>query len=197
MYSQVPVDTGFAGWLELLLSEISLLFFSLFFRTQNNRITTRRDIEVVITRRSWKPFAFTGAWVRIPLPPPLQGAIKPITTGFIAPFVFSRIFFAFQFFRSKTAQNDVFQREWEKSEVRYPFPHKGLSGLPLRKERKIGHHFTFSTGFRRFLLVFQALRPWDLPTQLLRNNRGVRRCSRLLISKILTCFVPTTRVVRI
>ena len=30
-----------------------------------------RDIEVVITRRSWKPFVRKGAWVRIP-PPPFQ-----------------------------------------------------------------------------------------------------------------------------
>ena len=29
----------------------------------------RRDIEVVITRRSWKPFVRKGAWVRIPLSP--------------------------------------------------------------------------------------------------------------------------------
>ena len=28
-----------------------------------------RDIEVVITRRSWKPFVRKGAWVRIPLSP--------------------------------------------------------------------------------------------------------------------------------
>ena len=30
---------------------------------------TRRGIEVVITRRSWKPFVRKGAWVRIPLSP--------------------------------------------------------------------------------------------------------------------------------
>ena len=35
------------------------------------KLNTRRVIEVVITRRSWKPFAFTGAWVRISHPPPL------------------------------------------------------------------------------------------------------------------------------
>ena len=33
-----------------------------------------RGIEVVITRRSWKPFVRKGAWVRIP-PSPLHGAL--------------------------------------------------------------------------------------------------------------------------
>ena len=35
----------------------------------------RRDIEVVITRRSWKPFGLTPTWVRIPLPPPKQSIL--------------------------------------------------------------------------------------------------------------------------
>ena len=30
----------------------------------------RRDIEAVITRRSWKPFGWKPTWVRIPLSPP-------------------------------------------------------------------------------------------------------------------------------
>ena len=38
-------------------------------------IVTRRGIEVVITRRSWKPFVRKGAWVRIP-PPALSFALK-------------------------------------------------------------------------------------------------------------------------
>ena len=36
---------------------------------------TWRGIEVVITRRSWKPFVRKGAWVRIP-PSPLQKEVK-------------------------------------------------------------------------------------------------------------------------
>ena len=38
-------------------------------------IVIRRGIEVVITRRSWKPFVRKGAWVRIP-PPALSFALK-------------------------------------------------------------------------------------------------------------------------
>ena len=34
---------------------------------------TRRVIEAVITRWSWKPFAGNGAWVRISHPPPHRG----------------------------------------------------------------------------------------------------------------------------
>ena len=54
------------------------------------KLNTRRVIEVVITRRSWKPFAFTGAWVRISHPPPLA-----LEFGWI-PRLFS-LFTAYQF----------------------------------------------------------------------------------------------------
>ena len=42
-------------------------------QTQQDRLENRiwRGIEVVITRRSWKPFVRKGAWVRIP-PSPLE-----------------------------------------------------------------------------------------------------------------------------
>ena len=45
----------------------------------------RRDIEVVITRRSWKPFVRKGAWVRIPPSPLLlPGVISTPCNFFLA-----------------------------------------------------------------------------------------------------------------
>ena len=45
---------------------------------------TRRVIEAVITRWSWKPFAGNGAWVRISHPPPHRGQDGSLDPVFFA-----------------------------------------------------------------------------------------------------------------
>ena len=56
-------------WLTLKIL-FDIMFLALMKTTSEANIDKLwRGIEVVITRRSWKPFAFTGTWVRIPSSP--------------------------------------------------------------------------------------------------------------------------------